>query len=282
MLVTVVSATNVDFIMSSYPFRSVTESGTSFALRPQRSLADRLDVRGSAEPIVVLPDPSEDEIDAALLIRLGDRVPAARQARAVLGHFLVHQLGALVKAQTARFAITTMPERCNARVEHTFVSFVRQLARDLGIESINRRFRETRPRSDVSDLPHHQRRHSLEDVWVYEGRLDGRVVILVDDVVDTGLSLRTAGRILTKAGAAVLPLALIRMHNENSEMERTIRKHFGNECRALLELAEVQGSLRCLIESCSRDPAQHQRSDGHPGHDLQLGDSAMDAGVRLR
>jgi phosphoribosylpyrophosphate synthetase len=198
----------------------------------------------------LLTHPSAAQIEAVMLVRLGDRVPIAKRARELVRALLVRRLESMVRCRS-NVAITTMPRRYGSLVEHTFVSFVEDVARDLDVECVNDQFVEVRPRSDVSDLARHERGRHIHDAWIFRGALNEREVLLVDDVIDTGNSIEAAASVLERAGAQVLRIALLRLQNENDAMEAAIRKYFGCHYRALLDVPEVQGSLRRMLESWS-------------------------------
>jgi len=222
-------------------------------LNPHRGLSKGLSEIFSAgfsnEPVAVLED-SERHREAAILVRLGDGEARARAARNELRRYLTELLAPHLQRVVAP-AITTMPQRCDQVVEHTFVSFTRALAADLDIECINDDFVETRPRRDVTEVAHANRQDMLQDVWQFQGDLTGRTVILLDDVFNTGASLKAASQCLRRAGAEVIPLVLIRSDNEDGETKEILHKYFTDSWERLLDLPTVQGSLRRSIERWS-------------------------------
>lgn len=74
------------------------------------------------------------------------------------------------------------------------------LARGLGLPMVRAlaRVRVTRPQVD---LPAEQRRENVRDAFQALGRVDGHVIVLVDDVATTGATLDACARVLKNAGA---------------------------------------------------------------------------------
>ena len=118
----------------------------------------------------------------------------------------------------------------------------------LGIECVNDQFLERRPRQDVTQVARGDRFNGLRDNWYFDGSLEGRTVILLDDVINSGASVRAAVQCLSNAGARVIPLVLMWSPDEDEETERVLRKFFGGAWDDLLALPDVWGSLRESIE----------------------------------
>ena len=222
-------------------------------LFPRQGLSNGLSEVFSAgfanEPVAVLEN-SERHREAAILVRLGDGEERARAARAELRRYLTKNLAPYLQGLGSP-AITTMPQRCDQAVEHTFVSFTRALAKDLGIDCVNDNFVETQPRKDVTEIVHADRQAMLREVWQFQGDLSGRTVILLDDVFNTGASLSAASECLIRAGAQVIPLVLIYSDDEDGETQEVLHKYYANKWDRLLRLPTVQGSLRRSIERWS-------------------------------
>jgi adenine/guanine phosphoribosyltransferase-like PRPP-binding protein len=134
------------------------------------------------------------------------------------------------------------------------IRFTRELANALGIESVNHNFRERRHRLDVSEVGSEERSTLLRENWYYDGSLQGRVAILIDDVLVTGSSMTVATDVLTRAGAEVIPIALIRLSDETQEMEKLIRRYFAERYDTLLQSINIYGSLRRQIEQLAAHP----------------------------
>ena len=92
------------------------------------------------------------------------------------------------------------------RQHHRGFNQADDLARGLGLPVMHalRRVRATQPQVD---LPAAERRQNVRDAFAMQSgwravpRLDGLVVVLVDDVATTGATLEACARVLTRAGA---------------------------------------------------------------------------------
>jgi ComF family protein len=93
------------------------------------------------------------------------------------------------------------------RQHHRGFNQADDLARGLGLPVIRalRRVRATQPQVD---LPAAARRHNVREAfavtsgWPPTRRVDGLVVVLVDDVATTGATLEACARVLARAGAS--------------------------------------------------------------------------------
>lgn len=206
------------------------------------------------KPFVVFSEQAEPEVDRVLLLRFGPKVEESRQAAQELQEFLGGVLREVWSSPEQRqdFVITTMPDRkrTGTHPEHAFVQFTKQLAKDLQILCINDYFKEERQRREVSALLGSQGVKELYHLWSLHlpAGLSQHVVLLLDDVLVSGASLRVAATLLRKKKMRVIPIALITLSDEDSETKRVIRKYFLGRLDHLLRLDEVQGSLRALIE----------------------------------
>jgi phosphoribosylpyrophosphate synthetase len=147
--------------------------------------------------------------------------------------------------------MTSMPRRVGYVHEHTVVSFARSVADAIPVKFINDLFIETDERPDVTSLPEGNRESLLLRNWQYNGDLSNHTVILLDDVMASGSSLRAASRVLASVGACVRPHALLKLDDEEAEIERALIRHFEGRWGDL-DVPDIQGSLRALVERLSR------------------------------
>ena len=192
--------------------------------------------------LIVYEQPTRQELDDILLLRLGDGVPRAKLARDRVRRRLCRLLPGLLW-QHKSAAITSMPQRFNYEHEHTFVSFTRSVGKVLELDCVNDRFVEIAKRSDVTLVSPELRGNMLRNVWQYQGSLKGRNLILLDDVMGSGATMHIAAEILTNAGAHVVPVCLTSLEDEDGAMETALVRNFEN-LGMLLDVPEIQGSLR--------------------------------------
>lgn len=190
--------------------------------------------------------------DLVVLLRLKG-APIASAAAESIGDSLTTTLReAIPPVERSDHVLTSMPLRADAVTEHALTTLVGSVADRTGIPSVNDRFRETRPRPDISDAVDGKSRAAAERAIAgnarFEGRLDGKTVILVDDVLHRGASIRRATAALRAAGAAdVIPIALVHLANEREWTRGAIRRRFHPDYDPLLELRTLGPSLRRLI-----------------------------------
>ncbi len=86
----------------------------------------------------------------------------------------------------------------------------KRLSKTLGVPYRNtlRKIRETRPQSSLGRA---ERKRNLRDAFRAEkdASLEGKTVLLVDDVLTTGFTLSEASRTLKKAGARRIKIAVL-------------------------------------------------------------------------
>jgi hypothetical protein len=149
--------------------------------------------------------------------------------------------------------MTSMPRRFGVDPEHGFMRLTREVAAECGCRFVNDQFHETRTRQDVSGLCHTDRTRVLEEVIRFRGRLDGCAILLLDDVISTGASLRTASGVLSDAGAAsVIPVALVHLDVEDEEIRRIVAQYLDVE--NVLRSPWLSESLRRIVRESRRRP----------------------------
>lgn len=99
-----------------------------------------------------------------------------------------------------------------ARPHHAAETIARVLARRLDKPLCRAWLRKVRLTPDQSDLPASQRRLNLKGafaVWPRTRALDGKTVLLVDDILTTGTTANECTRVLLRAGARRVVVAVI-------------------------------------------------------------------------
>lgn len=85
--------------------------------------------------------------------------------------------------------------------ENRFAEALNMICRDCNIEDLSPNFSCTKVYSDQKGLNYEEREKNINGVFKYEGNLTGKTVVLIDDIVTTGATLRECIRILRNAGA---------------------------------------------------------------------------------
>ncbi|MEI7998864.1 MAG: phosphoribosyltransferase, partial [Candidatus Omnitrophota bacterium] len=210
-------------------FRSAIFPHSSYQAA-QEQILQRLEAQGEQveKPIVIFENPRESDIEATVLIR----ARRDQDAKDVLTSLLVP----ITQGRESTLVITSMPKRFGWemwRLEHSFVGLVRQVAKQLKLEFINDNFLEIRRRESLTNFSETaQRLEQVKGVAEYRGRLDGKTVILVDDVISSGASIQTAADLLKKAGAQrVIPVIFVKSPEgdplwEKGNVRNTTRTYF--------------------------------------------------------
>jgi predicted amidophosphoribosyltransferase len=218
----------------------------------------------ASSPIIILENAREELIDEVLLIRFA----RSRSIEEMLVSVLAPTVTELKKL--APVAITSMPERCEASSEHTFIRLVRRIAKRLEIEFVNDRFKETAKRPSMTNFKgtDGEREETLAKVIEYDGRLDGKITIVIDDVVTTGSSLKIATRKLKETGArAVIAVGLLKGPKEweRNQAKSTIRK-YNIDFDSLRRLATTTRAMAEMLDEMeSEDKAASIKPRRNPG-----------------
>ncbi|NBT76926.1 MAG: ComF family protein [Betaproteobacteria bacterium] len=137
---------------------------------------------------------------------------------APLGALLIPQGLALASRVNRIIAIPPSSRRLVERgFDHT-AHLTAPLARVLGLER-QRRFQpkllaRTRDTPEQAGLDQHARRRNLQGAFVAQPRAAGQSILLIDDVMTTGSTLREAARALRAQGArTVIALVIARAHS---------------------------------------------------------------------
>ena len=85
--------------------------------------------------------------------------------------------------------------------KNRFSEVLNIICRDCNMEDLSSNFSCTKFYSDQKGLNFEEREKNINGVFKYEGNLTGKIVVLIDDIVTTGATLRECIRILRKAGA---------------------------------------------------------------------------------
>ena len=151
---------------------------------------------------VVLADyaPPLDRVVHAL--KFGRDASLARPLGRSLARCLARASGARDSGAAVLTAIPLSMPRLAARGFNQSLEIARAIAGEQRLRLDHRLLQRTRAGAPAATLPAHQRRLALADAFVAPRRLDGCTVIVVDDVMTTGATLRAAAAALAGAGAA--------------------------------------------------------------------------------
>lgn len=125
------------------------------------------------------------------------------QSRLSLAPYLADFLGQQLDAcsHDLVLAMPLHPNRIRTRGFNQSVEIARVLAQRHGIRLELDRVVRVRDTATQADLPWRERQANMRDAFECRGRLDGKRVLVVDDVMTTGASLEALARVLKQAGA---------------------------------------------------------------------------------
>ena len=135
-------------------------------------------------------------------LKYGHQLPLAAWLGAQLGERLVAGDFDLV------VPLPLHPARLRARGFNQSLEIARPLGRALGIPVAPDGLIRTRATPPQAELPLKERARNVRGAFEYRGELAGQRVLLVDDVMTTGSTLREAARILALHGAGPITVAV--------------------------------------------------------------------------
>jgi len=119
-----------------------------------------------------------------------------------LAWLMIEGVGELREPPDVLIPVPLHPQRLRERGFNQSLELARVVARHYGLRldwHLCRRVRATPPQSE---LDRKQRWKNLRGAFEVSGNLAGRRVVLLDDVVTTGATVRALGKVLLQAGAA--------------------------------------------------------------------------------
>jgi ComF family protein len=127
-----------------------------------------------------------------------------RRVAQIMANFLINELQEVGVEFGPQARVAPIPLsfwRKNSRGFNQAELLARELAKGLGLEFRPELLRKVRDTSSQVSLTRPERKANVRGVFAVSGKLSGEDILLVDDVVTTGATVREAARMLKKAGA---------------------------------------------------------------------------------
>jgi ComF family protein len=132
---------------------------------------------------------------------------------------LDHPLGTLLAQRLATDApefrpelilpVPLHPRRLRERGYNQSLLLARRLAKDLHVPTESRRLRRIRPTPPQQGLPLAARQRNLRGAFTLSTPLRGEKILLIDDVMTTGATLRECAQVLKAGGAGEILIAVL-------------------------------------------------------------------------
>jgi ComF family protein len=135
-------------------------------------------------------------------LKYGHQLPLA----AWFGAGLAHKLNA--SEHDLVLPLPLHPSRLRTRGFNQSLEIARPVARALGLALDAALLSRTRATPPQADLPLKERARNVRGAFACAGDLGGRRILLIDDVMTTGSTLREAARILKLHGAGTITVAV--------------------------------------------------------------------------
>ena len=135
-------------------------------------------------------------------LKYGHQLPLAAWFGARLGQMLIAADHDLV------LPLPLHPSRLRTRGFNQSLEMARPVARALGVAIDPTLLSRTRATPPQAELPLKERARNVRGAFACDGNLAGKRVLLVDDVMTTGATLREAARILKLHGAGTITVAV--------------------------------------------------------------------------
>lgn len=105
--------------------------------------------------------------------------------------------------------------------ENRFIKLLVALSENFGIENLGTKFKCIKFYPDQKILTAKEREKNLKDVFQFTGNLYGKTVILIDDIVTTGATLRECTIVLKNAGAEEIIIVALAINQFGSSYWNT-------------------------------------------------------------
>lgn len=112
-----------------------------------------------------------------------------------------------IMKHTDVYGVCSVPPHLGEK--NCFHMILDQIENDCNIKNLENQFRCIREYPKQKGRSSADRQENISGVFAYDGRLDGKTVIILDDVVTTGATIKECAKVMYQAGAKlVLPIVL--------------------------------------------------------------------------
>lgn len=98
-----------------------------------------------------------------------------------------------------------------------FDTIVEKIAKDNGLENVSEKFIAKREYPTQKSLSYSARKENVKDAFFFDGTLNGKRVIIIDDIITTGNTLRECAKTIRNAGASEVILLVLAINQKETE-----------------------------------------------------------------
>ena len=117
-----------------------------------------------------------------------------------------------------------------------YEKIIARLSEIFGIKNYNTSFHCTREYQDQKNISAIERANNVQGAFSFDGDLDGETIILIDDIITTGETLKECVKELKGSGAKNIVILVLAINQQSSYWSTQKPNIFCEKCKSIMEL----------------------------------------------